>query len=102
MFSTKTNSNFIGMKTVASRVFVVALCSILAIAEANATDACGPLPGTYLLTASNSDGSFAARQLLRACECFALFCSMKGLQQVLVVVLRGLDGWSEGEPVGVE
>jgi hypothetical protein len=40
--------------------------------------------------------------LLRACECFALFCSMKGLQQVLVVVLRGLDGWSEGEPVGVE
>jgi hypothetical protein len=42
-----------------------------------------------------------AGSLLRACESFALFCSMKGLQQVLVVVLRGLDGWSEGEPVGV-
>ena len=38
---------------------------------------------------------------VRACESFALFCSMKGLQQVLVVLLRGLDDWSEGEPVGV-
>jgi hypothetical protein len=39
--------------------------------------------------------------LIRACECFAHFCSMKGLQQVVVVLLRDGGDWSEGEPVGV-
>ena len=39
--------------------------------------------------------------MLRACESFAHFCSMTGLQAVVVVLLRGLDDWSEGEPVGV-
>jgi len=38
---------------------------------------------------------------LRACEPFAHFCPLEGLHQVLVVLLRGLDDWSEGEPVGV-
>ena len=33
---------------------------------------------------------------LRACESFAQFCSIKRLQQVVVVLLRGADDWSEG------
>ena len=40
-------------------------------------------------------------RVLRACESFAQFCSIKRLQPVVVVLLRGLDDWSEGEPVGV-
>src|ERR1700730_717335 len=36
------------------------------------------------------------RGLLRACESFAQFCSIKRLQQVVVVLLRGADDWSEG------
>ena len=39
--------------------------------------------------------------LLRACESFANLWGMKGLQQVVVVLLRGWGEWSEGEPVGV-
>lgn len=38
---------------------------------------------------------------LRACESFANLWGMKGLQQVVVVLLRGWGEWSEGEPVGV-
>jgi hypothetical protein len=38
---------------------------------------------------------------LRACECFEHFCEMKGLQQVLVVLLGSGGDWCEGEPVGV-
>ena len=41
------------------------------------------------------------RALLRACEFFAQFCSIKRLQQVVMVLLRGADDWSEGKPVGV-
>ena len=39
--------------------------------------------------------------MLRVCESFAQFCSIKRLQQVVVVLLRSADDWSEGEPVGV-
>jgi len=55
MFPKKTDSNIRGIKRVAGPVFAMAVCSMLAIAGAHATDACGPLPGTYRLTVSNSD-----------------------------------------------
>jgi len=42
----------------------MALCCGMAIGEAHADSSCGLLSATYLLTALNSDGSFAARQLL--------------------------------------
>jgi hypothetical protein len=36
----------------------------MAISAAHADNACGALPGTYLLTVLNSSGSFSSRQLL--------------------------------------
>ena len=40
----------------------------MAIGEAHADSTCGVLSATYLLTALNSDGSFAARQLITLTE----------------------------------
>jgi len=41
-----------------------ALCLGLPISDAHALDGCIVLPGTYLLTVDNSDGTFASRQFL--------------------------------------
>jgi hypothetical protein len=46
----------------------MALCCGMVIGEAHADSTCGLLSATYLLTALNSDGSFAARQLLTLTE----------------------------------
>jgi len=46
----------------------MALCCGMAIGGAHADSTCGVLSATYLLTALNSDGSFAARQLITLTE----------------------------------
>lgn len=48
--------------------FGAILCFGLTIGEARADNACGALPGTYLVTVSNSDGSFASRQVVTLTE----------------------------------
>jgi hypothetical protein len=46
----------------------MALCCGMAIGGAHADSTCGVLSATYLLTVLNSDGSFAARQLITLTE----------------------------------
>ena len=58
-----------------------------------------PLRAQSGVTVERSQSKAVAK--LRACEFFAQFCSIKRLQQVVMVLLRGADDWSEGKPVGV-
>jgi hypothetical protein len=63
-----------------------------------ARERCSAWPRSLLIC---WDQGLQGRLNLRACESFANLWGMKGLQQVVVVLLRGWGEWSEGEPVGV-
>ena len=67
MFSTRRNTTQIS-KILPVSAFGAVLCFGLTIGEAHADNACGALPGTYLVTVSNSDGSFASRQVVTLTE----------------------------------